>query len=311
MLGLAEWVFLAQSIAQFLLGLLANGFIGLFNGRGWLKSKRISLYDSIVTTLALSRMVLLWVLLFDGVLILFSPNEHERGIVMKLIDLFWTFTNHLSIWLTTCLGVLYCLKISSFSHPTFLWLKWRVSRVVMWVLLGALLLSLGSTLSLIREFKNYSSITVNMTGDLRDNIHNYKLIHVLGTLWYLPPLVMTLASYCLLLLSLGRHTRQMQYTGAGSGDFSTEAHKRATSIILSFFFLFLLNFLSFSIASSSYFFPKAKLAVMVGEAITMLYAMGHSFILILGNPKMRQAFVRLLRGESGGLKPGSMGPFSS
>ncbi|XP_004714080.1 taste receptor type 2 member 3-like [Echinops telfairi] len=296
MLGLVDWVFLAQFIVQFLLGLLVNGFIGLFNARGWIKSKRISLYDSIVTTLALSRMVLLWILLFDGVLMLFSPIEHERGIVMKLIDFFWTLTNHLSIWLTTCLGVLYCLKIASFSHPTFLWLKWRVSRVVMWMLLGALLLSLGSTLSLICEFKDQSGITENVTDNIRMNIgeYSFKLIHVFGTFWYLPTLVVTLASYFLVILSLGRHTRQMQHSGAGSGDPSTEAHKRAINVIFSFVLLFLLNFITLLIAWSSQFFPEPKIVAMTADAVTMLYSTGHSLILVLGSPKLRQAFVQLV-----------------
>ncbi|XP_075413872.1 taste receptor type 2 member 3 [Tenrec ecaudatus] len=311
MLALVDWVFLVQFIVQFILGLLVNGFLGVVNGRGWFKSKRISLYDFIITALALSRMVLLCIIQMDGILMLFSPNEHERGIAMKLIDFFWTLTNHLSILLTACLGVLYCLKIASFSHPTFLWLKWRVSRVVMWVLLGALLLSLGSTLSLICEFKDHSGVTENVTDDMRKNMHNYKLIHVLGTLWYLPTLVVTLASYLLLILSLGRHTRQMQYTGAGSRDPSTEAHKRAINVILSFVFLFLLNFITLLIAWSSYFFPEPKIVAMTADVITMLYSTGHSLILILGSPKLRQAFVQLLPCESGGQNPGSNGPFSS
>ncbi|XP_075413524.1 taste receptor type 2 member 3-like [Tenrec ecaudatus] len=305
MLGLAEWVFLAQSIAQFLLGLLVNGFIGLFNGCGWLKNKRISLYDFIITTLALSRMVLLWILLFDGVLMMFFPKEYKRGIFRKLITVFWTFTNHLSIWLTTCLGVLYCLKIASFSHPTFLWLKWRVSRVVMWVLLGAFLLSLGSTLSLIREFKDHSNITENVTNYIRKKSHKCKVLHFLEILWYLLPLVVSLASYFLLILSLGIHTWQMQHTGGGSRDPSTVVHKRAISVILSFLFLFLLYFLSFSVASSSYFFPATKVVAMTTEAVTMLYPTGHSLILILVNPKLRQAFVRLFQFESGRVKLGS------
>ncbi|KAF6276277.1 taste 2 receptor member 3 [Rhinolophus ferrumequinum] len=315
MSGLTKWVFLALSVTQFLLGMLGNGFIGLVNGSSWFKSRRISLSDFIITSLALSRIVLLWVLLVDGIIIVFFPKAHDDGVAMQVIDIFWTFTNHLSIWLATCLGILYCLKIASFSHPMFLWLKWRVSRVVTWMLLGALLLSCGSAMSLIHEFEMYYVLHgINASGNVTDYFrkqkNNYEQIHVLGTLWNVPPLVVSLASYILLILSLGRHTQQMQQNGTSSSDPSTEAHKRAIKIILSFLFLFLFHFLAFSITVSSYFIPGYKTTKMFGELITMVYPAGHSFVLILGNNKLRQTFVEMLWCESAHLKPGSKGSFS-
>lgn len=182
---------------------------------------------------------------------------------MQISDIFCTFTNHLSIWLATCLSVFYCLKVSSFSHPTFLWLKWRVSRLVVWMLLSTLLLSCSSAVSLIHEFKIYSVLsgidgTGNVTEPFRKKRNEYKLIHVLGTLWDFPPLIVSLASYFLLILSLGRHMRQMQQNFTGSRYPSTEAHKRAIKIILSFFFLFLLYFLFFSILTCSYFYQQLR-----------------------------------------------------
>nr|XP_012623497.1 taste receptor type 2 member 3 [Microcebus murinus] len=315
MLGFAEGVFLVLSVTEFILGLLGNGFIGFVNGSSWFKNKRISLSDFIITILALSGIVLLWILFTDGLLIVSSSNVRDSGIVMQIIDIFWAFTNHLNIWFATCLSVLYCLKIASFSHSTFLWLKWRVSKVVVWMLLGALLLSCGCTISLFNEFKIYSALrgldgTGNVTERFRKKRDEYYLMHVLGTLWNLPPLLVSLASYLLLLLSLGRHTRQMQQNGTSVRDPSTEAHKRAIKIILSLFFLFLFYFLFFSLASASYFLPNTKGAIMICEIIVMFYPAGRSFILILGNKKLKQTFVEMLQCQSGHLKPGSKGPFS-
>ncbi|XP_012032646.2 taste receptor type 2 member 3 [Ovis aries] len=312
MLRLSNLGFLVLTAIQFILGMLGNGFIGWVNGSSWFKSKRISLHDFIITNLAVSRIVLLWILLIDGVLLVFSPKLHDEGIIMQIIDVFWTFTNHLSIWLTTCVSVFYCLKVASFSHPMFLWLKWRVSRVVVWMLLSTLLLSCGSAISLIREFKIYSVLggidrTGNMTELFRRKEKEYKLIHVLGTLWDLPPLVVSLISYFLLILSLGRHVRQMHQDCGSSRDPSTEAHRRAIRVILSFLFLFLLYYLSFSVLTSSYFLPATKMIAKIGEVITMFYLAGHSYVLILGNSKLKQMFVTMLRCEPGCLKPGSKG----
>ncbi|XP_077015189.1 taste receptor type 2 member 3-like [Tamandua tetradactyla] len=315
MLKLAEWLFLVVFVSQFILGMLGNGFIGLINGGTWLRSKRISLPDFIIINLALSRMVLLVILFTDGTLLVFSFKWHESGILMQVVDVFWTFTNHLSLWLATCLSVFYCLKIASFSHPMFLWLKGRVSRVVVWMLLGALLSSCGSTVSLIHEFKLYSVFdgiddTRNVSEYFRKKRSEYDLIHILGTLWNLPALIVSLASSLLLIFSLGRHMKQMQHNGTSSRDPSTEAHKRAIKIILSFLLLFLLYFLAFLMAYSSRFLPEAKMVDIIGTVFTMFYPMSHTFILILGNNRLKQTFVKMLHCYCGHLKPGSKGSLS-
>lgn len=313
--GLPDGAFLVLSATEFFLGVLGNGFIGVVNGGSWFESKRISLCDFIITSLALSRIVLLCIIMFDAVLLVFFPKVHDGGEGMQVIDIFWAFTNHLSIWLATCLGVFYCLKIASFSRPTFLWLKWRVHGVVVGMLLGALLLSCGSALSLIHEFKLYYALrgldgAGNVTEHFRKQMNKYQVSHVLGTLWNLPPLLVCLASYVLLILSLGRHGRRMRHSSARPGDASTEAHKRATRMILSFLFLFLLYFAGFLITTSSYFLPGTKMTKMTGELIAMMYPAGHSFILILGNNRLKQTFVEILWCESGRLKSGSRRRFS-
>ncbi|XP_048193911.1 taste receptor type 2 member 3 [Perognathus longimembris pacificus] len=315
MLEFSEGMFLVLLVIEFILGNLGNGFLGLVNGSSWLKSKKISLPDFIITSLALSRIILLWIIFVDGLLVVFSYETHHSGTAMIMIDITWTFANQLSIWLATCLGVLYCLKIASFSHPTFLWLKWRVSRVVVLILLGALLLSCASTVSRINEFNIYSALNgIGMAGNETEHVRKkqseYDLFHALGNLWSLPPFVVSLISFFLLFLSLGRHMWQMQQNGISSRDQSTEAHKRAIMIIFSFLFLFLLYLVSFIIFLLSRFLSDKKLAVMIGEVITMLYPVLHSFILILGNPKLKQTIVTVLPCEFGCLKPGSKEPVS-
>lgn len=53
----------------------------------------------------------------------------------------WSFINTLTFWPTSWLAVFYRVKIASFSHPIFFWLKCRVSRSVPGLLLGSLILS--------------------------------------------------------------------------------------------------------------------------------------------------------------------------
>ncbi|XP_021046860.1 taste receptor type 2 member 3 [Mus pahari] len=312
MLGFIEGVFLVLTITEFILGNLVNGFIVSINSSCWFKSKKISLSNFIITSLALFRIFLLWIIFIDSLIIVFSYHNHDAGIIMQLIDVFWTFTNNFSIWLISCLSVFYCLKIASFSHPSFLWLKWRASRVIVGMLWGALLLSFVSTVSLMNEFKIYSALTgskdtPNMTEYIRLKRQEYDLIHVLGNLWKIPSLIVSLVAYLLLLLSLGKHTQQMQQYSIDSRDQSTEAHKRAMRIIFSFLLFFLFYFLSFIILSSSRFLPETRIARIIGILISMSYLIGDSFILIVCNNKMKQTFVAMLPCECGHLKPGSKG----
>ncbi|XP_008148685.1 taste receptor type 2 member 3 [Eptesicus fuscus] len=315
MSGLTKWVFLFLSVTLFVLGMLVNVFIVLVNGSSWVKSKKISLSDFIITNLALSRIVQLWILLFDCVKKILLSKLLFNGVLLQVTDIFWTFTNHLSIWLATCLGVFYCLKIANFSHPTFLWLKWRVARVVVWMLLGGLLLSCGDVMSLIHEFKIYyvlqgANNSGNVTEHFRELKNEYEVTRVLGTLWKLLPLIVCLASYILLILSLGKHTRQMQQNRTSLSDPSTEAHKRAIKMVLSFFLLLLFYFLAYLLTSFQYFLQGTVMTELITEVSAMFYPACHSCILILGNSKLKQTFVELLWCKSGHLKPGSKERFS-
>ncbi|XP_004608411.2 taste receptor type 2 member 3-like [Sorex araneus] len=297
MLDFNKCLFLILYFIQFILGTLVNGFIGLVNGCGWFKSKRLSLFDLIITILALSRIVLLWILLIDGISMVPS-KAYEHNIGKQILEIIWTFTNDLSIWLVTCLSVLYCLKIANFSHPTFLWLKRRISGMVVWTLLSAVLLSCASALFLIHEFKIIVVTSgTNDTGNISEYCRKksyYELVHGLGMLWNLPPLIVSLASNILLILSLGRHMQQMKKSGTNCRDSTTEAHKRAIKLILSFLFLFLLYYLALLMVSSSHFLPGTKMIKMTGIIIKLFYPSCHSFILILGHNRLKQAFVQML-----------------
>ncbi|XP_055979938.1 taste receptor type 2 member 3-like [Sorex fumeus] len=298
MLELTNCLFLILYFIQFILGKLVNGFIGLVNGSGWFKSKRISLSDLIITILALSRIVLLWIILIDGISMVLPSKAHEHSIGKQILEIIWTFTNDLSIWLVTCLSVLYCLKIANFSHPTFLWLKWRISRMVVGMLLSAVLLSCASALFLIHEYKFLVVTTeTNNTGNISEYCRkksDYELIHGLGMVWNLPPLIVSLASNFLLILSLRRHMQQMKKNGTNFRDSTTEAHKRAIKIILSFLFLFLFYYLALLMISSSHFLPGTKMIKMIGITMKLFYPSGHSFILILRHNKLKQAFAQML-----------------
>ncbi|XP_055979887.1 taste receptor type 2 member 3-like [Sorex fumeus] len=309
MLGLTEQVFMILVIIPFLLGILGNVFIGLINGGSWFKNRKLSLSDFIITLLALSRIILLWLLLIDSALLVLPTKVHGDTIIKEMLGILWTFSNGLSIWLATCLSVLYCLKIASFSNPTFLWLKWRVSKMVFGMLLAAVLLSGASALSRIHEFKiRVATSEISSTGNVSEQFRKkskYDLVHALGILWDLPSLIVMLVSYFLLLLSLGRHIQRMQLHGTNSRDTTTQAHKKATKIIFSFIFLFLLYYVFILLSFFRFFLPGPTKVKMIAEVFSVFYSAGHSFIIILGSNKLKQTFVKMLWCETCQLEIGS------
>ncbi|XP_027698110.1 taste receptor type 2 member 3-like [Vombatus ursinus] len=299
-LSLSQKVAFFVMFSEFFLGTWVNGFIGLLLCLTWVKSRKISLSDFIILNLTLSRIVLQGILMFDAVLAMFYPYLRDLGILMQIIDILWAFTNNLSICLLTCLSVLYCLKIANFSHSVFHWLKWRVSRVVVWILLGSGLYSFFSTMALILKFNVYSDLSQmklseNCTEDFKRKKIEYRVIHMIGAGWSVIPFIMTLVSSVLLILSLKRHIQQMQHHATGMRDLSTRAHVKAIKVILSSLFLFIGYILVLFLVMSSHFFPNPKLARITGTLILSAYPCIQTFVLILENQKLKQAFLGMFQ----------------
>jgi taste receptor type 2 len=100
------------------------------------------LVNQIFITFSVSRIFHLS-LLFISLVIFFSyPDAIITSRMIHVINNVWIIVNNFSIWLATCLKVLYFLKIYDFSNSLFLCLKWRVEEVVSATLLVSLVLQI-------------------------------------------------------------------------------------------------------------------------------------------------------------------------
>lgn len=292
-----ETVFLVAAMGEFITGMLGNGFIVLVNCIDWVKSQKLSAADCILTSLALSRITLLWISLADSFLMVLWPRFYVIEKLAKLIGIFWILCNHLATWFATCLSIFYFFKIANFSHPCFAWLRWRTGKVLLVLLLGSLFFLLLK-LVLIDSFNGFWIKVENIhernstwSPGISETLYLNSLM--VSNLIYLIPFLLSLSSLLLLFLSLMRHTRNVQ-VNSSSSDFRTEAHKRAMKIVLSFLLLFILHFSSFVLTGWCFLVvqkQEANLAVMLTWTI---FPSGHSFILILGNSKLRQTALGLL-----------------
>ncbi|XP_043297490.1 taste receptor type 2 member 42-like [Cervus canadensis] len=290
-----ENAFLVATIGGFLIGMLGSGFIVLVNCIDLVKRQKLSSADYILTGLAISRISQLWVILCDSFLLVLWPHLYATD--KKVVSIFWTLSNHLAIWFATCLSVFYFFKVASFSHRCFTWLQWRIRSVVLVLLLGSLSLLFLNSESIYMfnhiSTNSYKIYARNSTWS-SDVSETHYLHHLIAFNFInLIPFLLSLTSLLLLFLSLMRHIRNLQLNPS-SKDLSTEAHKRAMKMVMSFFFLFIIHVSSILLTDWVFLKLQGHLVRLVVLLTSTVFPSSHSFILILGNSKLRQNAVGLL-----------------
>ncbi|XP_027731068.1 taste receptor type 2 member 7-like [Vombatus ursinus] len=300
MLSNGKKIFMALTIYDFLLGILVNGFIVLVNCIDCVKNKKVPPSDLIMVSLAISRIGLSCAITWRNYLIFTSLDVPSQ---VRINDFFLILTHSSNTWFVTILSIFYFLKITNFSNPFFLWMKRRIDRMVIMLLVGTLIFSFSVGFAMVeRMYYYYGRIfnrgkENNVSQEVQVSKSMFLMFQVLLDLMSLLPFILSIISFSLFILSLWRHTRQMQLNATGSRDPSTEAHVRAMKAVSSFLILFLLYYLGLYV----YYFTeeKSKLASMFIMSIMSLYPFGHSVILILWNSKLRKAALRvswLMRG---------------
>lgn len=134
--------------------------------------------------------------------------------------------------------------------------------------------------------------TTGVTNMHKDKFLTYQISLNLGTIL---PFLLCLITCFLLIISLWRHNRKMKLNATGFRDPSTEAHIKAMKVLISFVILFFLYFVGVAIETYHYTQPENKVLFIFGMATTAIYPWGHSFILILGNRKLKQASLKVLK----------------
>ncbi|XP_005073030.1 taste receptor type 2 member 140-like [Mesocricetus auratus] len=295
--GVLQYILLTTLSVELIVGNLGNAFIVLVNIMDWVKKKKISFIDQIFTALAISRICLLLSLIESFFISeLYPPLIITRGIVRQ-ISMFWTVTNHFSIWLATCLSIFYFLKIAIFSSSIFLHLKWRVKSTVSATLLTSLLFlflnilvintHVGTLVDGI-EAKAFSSAILSNSTQFSRNVL------LTNTIFTLIPFTVTLTMFLLLIFSLWRHLKSMQHSIKGSRDVSSTAHVKALQMVVTFLLLYAIFCLSLLLEFCSFEFHQKNAIAIFFCATGIAFPSGHSYVMILGNSKLRRTFLSMV-----------------
>ncbi|XP_063094362.1 taste receptor type 2 member 14-like [Cavia porcellus] len=282
---------------KFIFGNLGNIFIILVNCRDLINRRKISLADHLLTALAISRVGLLWVLFINWWKDMFYSNFWMNLIMVRTMYIIWIVTCHFSMWLATCLSIFYCLKVANFSNSIFLYFKWRVKKVIsvtLLVSLVVLLLHLSQSNThmnvLIDEYKR----NMSYNSSLQNFSEFSKLVLLSNTMFTFIAFVLSLMTFLLLIFSLWKHLKKMQHNDSGFRDVSTTAHVKALQAVVAFLLLYTVFFLSLFIQLCRIKFPNI-LYFYFFQTGEIAFPSVHSLVLILGNNKLKQACLPVLR----------------
>lgn len=274
---------------------LGNGFIIAVNSHQWLKSKKLVPCDLLLTCLSIFRFLMQSAALFGQYIFVSSPMNYFRNNVWKGSGLVWMYFNLANFAGTTCLTVFYCVKVSTFVHPLFFWLKSRIDRLVPYMLAISLItLVLSSIPSVLCYWRK--TVPFSLTGNLTNSSHmETSIISALNPLLFSFGAInfsICLTASILLIFSLWRHTRNVKKSGVGTNDLSTRAHIKVIWQLMFFLFLYILYFVTMIIALHDILsFGEERLS---SDIVLSLYPSVHSIFLIWTNPKLKGAFVCIL-----------------
>ncbi|XP_055980056.1 taste receptor type 2 member 62-like [Sorex fumeus] len=293
--SLPTLIFMSFFFLGSLVAMLQNGFIVTVLGRAWARDRSLPTGDIIVTCLAASRFCLHGMSVLNNLLVVFGFYPK-----VSAFNIPWDFVNTLTFWFTGWLAFFYCVKISSFSHPVFLWLKWRISQSVPRLLLGSLVISgVSVSTSIVGNLRLGPLVALQIFGGNNTLANRILTTHRLIFLPHLVlvlsvPFVLFLVSTLLLMYSLHRHLGKMKDGRLGQRDPSTQAHTMALKSLAFFLIFYTSYFLSIVIViMKSINFPNHW--HWVWEVVTYAGICLHSSILILSSPKLRKALKMRLR----------------
>ncbi|XP_071598601.1 taste receptor type 2 member 7-like [Heliangelus exortis] len=277
-------------------GMWINAFIVSVLCVAWVKKRSLNSNEKILLVLGCSRFWYLCIAWVGS----FIKNIYPCVYFHLKIQIFsapLSFFNISSLWISAILSVFYCIKIANFQHTFFIYLKVRIDRIVPWLMLTSVLVSLGISVFVymivdeaICDNKNCTSTGSLWNLNIRPDQHLFPLYFITG-IAYATAFAAVISSALLLLFSLWRHKHRMQ-TKSGK-NVSVDAHIKAMKSVLSFFFIYTINFI-FLILSLIYSLKKEKAVMLFTSFFHYSLTTAHSLILIFSNPKLEKTLLRTL-----------------
>ncbi|XP_013360369.1 PREDICTED: LOW QUALITY PROTEIN: taste receptor type 2 member 39-like [Chinchilla lanigera] len=270
-------------------GIIVNSFIMAINVTVWVQKKAISTSGQILLFLSASRIALQSFMVLDIISVCTFPDSYFKCVFNYTFRVCFMFLNCCGLWFAAVLSFYYFVKISNFSCPLLLKLKWRISGLIPWFLWLSVLISFSISMSfpkIVCTVSYNSSFTFHYSNYTKTGMVTLAIFFNLGIFI---PLAIFIVTATLLIISLKRHTLQMKNSATGYRDPSTVAHVEAIKAISYFLILYIFNAVALFLLLSSVF-PHGFLWTVSLKIIIAAYPAGHSILLIQDNPGLRRAW---------------------
>nr|XP_004658655.2 taste receptor type 2 member 16 [Jaculus jaculus] len=256
--------------------------------REWVHSKKLSPVEMILVSLSICHFCQQWASVVYNFCSFAKPNY-----IFWNLALLWEFTNILTFWLTSLLALFYCVKISSFTHQIFCWLRWRILKLVPWLILGTLILACVTVIpSAIINHNwmellsvDYSPRNSTFSERFKFFFQSFSKPHKIIGLGI--PFLIFLVSVILLVASLVQHWGQMQRYNISNRNSGMKAQATALRSLAIFFIFFTSYFLTVLISFLVPIFEK-RAWFWVCEAVIYGIVCIHSTSLMLSNPTLKK-----------------------
>ncbi|KFP27599.1 Taste receptor type 2 member 7, partial [Colius striatus] len=245
-------------------GMWINAFIVSVLCIAWIKKRTFNSNEKILLFLGCSRFMhicIAWVFSFIAIIHPCSICIHPTFQILTSVQ---SFFNSLNLWVSACLCLFYCIKIANFRHVFFIYLKVKIDRIMPWLLLSSVLLSL---------------------------VFSTLIYDIIDKVQFAAAFMAVIFSAPLLLHSLWTHNRKMQTNSVK--DLSMDAHIKAMKSILSFFFIYTINFVCL-VLTLIYSTKKENPVAFLALVYPYFFSTVHSLILIFSNPKMEKTLLKTL-----------------
>ncbi|XP_005369301.1 taste receptor type 2 member 125-like [Microtus ochrogaster] len=290
-------IFATMFNVEFITGNLGNGFIALVNIMDWVKRRKISSVDQILTALAISRITVLWSMYLMMTILSMYPDVEVLMKTIILTNLIWVISNHCSIWLATILSILYFLKVANFSYSIFLYLRWRLTKVITVALLVSLFLLFVNILVtniLIDTWMNQFNTNVSYSDKLKNFTGIPRLLVLTNTMFTVIPFTVSMTTFFLLIFSLWKHLKKIKHIVKSARDANTTAHIKALKTVVAFLLLYVIFTFSLFVQLWSYDFKGKNFLTYFYPVGIIAFPSFHSCVLIMGNSKLRQTSLLVL-----------------
>ncbi|XP_037374525.1 taste receptor type 2 member 39-like [Talpa occidentalis] len=280
-----------------IIGIIANGFIMAIHAAEWIQNKAVSTSGRILFFLSVSRMVLQSFMMLEITFSSVSPHFYNVDVVYNIFKVSLVFLNYCSLWFAAWLSFFYFVKITDFSYPLFLKLKWRISGLMPWLLWISVFTSLGysalfsNDIYIVHCNTSFSIPSSNSTKRKYFTETDVVSLLLLYNLGIFVPLIMFILAAILMIISLKRHTLHMKSNASGSRDPNMEAHLGAIKATSYFLVLYIFNAVALFLHMSNIFDANSSWNTLC-KIIMAAYPAGHSVLLIVDNPGLRRAWTQ-------------------